>query len=186
LNLGVQDAVNLGWKLAAQLHGWAPETLLDSYHTERHPVAEDVLDNTRAQMELSSTEPGPRAVRGLLTELMDFDVVNRHLIEKITAIGIRYDFGAGPDLLGRRLRDIDLKQGRLYDRLRRGRGLVLDRTERLTVEGWTDRVDLVADPTATLDVPAVLLRPDGHVAWVGERQQDLNDHLARWFGTPAT
>jgi 2-polyprenyl-6-methoxyphenol hydroxylase-like FAD-dependent oxidoreductase len=184
-NLGVQDAFNLGWKLAAQIHGWAPETLLDTYQTERHPVAEDVLDNTRAQMELLSTEPGPQAVRRLLTELMDFDEVNRYLIEKITAIGIRYDFGAGPDLLGRRLRDIDLKQGHLYDRLHRGRGLVLDRTERLTGEGWSDRVDLIADPTAALDVPAILLRPDGHVAWIGDDQQDLNDHLSRWFGKPA-
>ncbi|MGW6422065.1 rifampin monooxygenase [Nocardia sp. NPDC055053] len=184
LNLGVQDAVNLGWKLAAQIHGWAPETLLDTYQTERHPVAADVLDNTRAQVQLSSTDPGARAVRRLLTELMDFDEVNRHLIEKIAAIGVRYDFGDGPDLLGRRLRDIDLKQGRLYERLRRGRGLVLDRTERLTVDGWPDRVDLIADVTAALDVPAVLLRPDGYVAWIGEHQQDLDDHLTRWFGKP--
>jgi 2-polyprenyl-6-methoxyphenol hydroxylase-like FAD-dependent oxidoreductase len=185
MNLGVQDAVNLGWKLAAQIRGWAPETLLDTYQTERHPVAEDVLNNTRAQVLLASAEPGPQAVRRLLTELMDFDEVNRYLIEKITAVGIRYDFGAGPDLLGRRLRDIDLKQGHLYDQLHRGRGLVLDRTERLTVEGWSDRVDRIADPTAALDVPAVLLRPDGYVAWIGEHQQDLNDHLARWFGEPA-
>ncbi|GAB2647578.1 FAD-dependent monooxygenase [Prescottella soli] len=185
LNLGVQDAFNLGWKLAAQIRGWAPETLLDTYQTERHPVAEDVMNNTRAQMELLSTEPGPQAVRRLLTELMDFDEVNRYLIEKITAIDIRYDFGAGPDLLGRRLRDIDLKQGHLYDQLHRGRGLVLDGTESLAVEGWSDRVDLVADPTAGLDVPAILLRPDGHVAWIGERQQDLNDHLSLWFGKPA-
>ncbi|GAB3450656.1 rifampin monooxygenase [Actinophytocola sediminis] len=185
LNLGIQDAMNLGWKLAAQIRGWAPETLLDTYHTERHPVAEDVLDNTRAQMELSSTEPGPRAVRRLLTELMDFNEVNRQLIEKITAIDLRYDFGAGPDLLGRRLRDLDLKQGRLYDHLHRGRGLVLDRTERLTVQRWSDRVDLIADPTAALAAPAVLLRPDGHLAWIGEDQQGLDDHLARWFGTPA-
>jgi 2-polyprenyl-6-methoxyphenol hydroxylase-like FAD-dependent oxidoreductase len=185
LNLGVQDAVNLGWKLAAQVRGWAPETLLDTYHSERHPVAADVLDNTRAQVELSSTEPGPRAVRRLLTELMDFAEVNRYLTEKITAIGVRYDLGEGPDLLGRRLRDIDLKQGHLYDQLHRGRGLVLDRTEGLTVAGWSDRVDLIADPTAALDVPAVLLRPDGYVAWVGEDQQDLDDHLARWFGEPA-
>ena len=142
LNLGVQDAFNLGWKLAAQIRGWAPETLLDTYQAERHPVAEDVLDNTRAQMELLSTEPGPQAVRRLLTELMDFDEVNRYLIEKITAIGIRYDFGEGPDLLGRRLRDIDVKQGHLYGLLHRGRGLLLDRTERLTVGGWSDRVDL--------------------------------------------
>jgi rifampicin monooxygenase len=184
LNLGVQDAFNLGWKLAAHIRGWAPETLLDTYQSERHPVAEDVLDNTRAQMELLSTGPGSRAVRRLLTELMDFDEVNRYLIEKITAIGIRYDVGVGPDLLGRRLRDIDVKQGRLYDLLHRGRGLLLDRTERLTVGGWSDRVDYLADPAAALDVPCVLLRPDGHVAWIGDDQQDLDDHLSRWFGKP--
>jgi 2-polyprenyl-6-methoxyphenol hydroxylase-like FAD-dependent oxidoreductase len=188
LNLGVQDAFNLGWKLAAQIRGWAPEALLDTYHAERHPVAAEVLDNTRAQMELLSPEPGPQAVRRLLTELMDFDEVNRHLIEKITAIGIRYDFGAGPhpDLLGRRLRDIDVHQGRLYDLLHRGRGLLLDRTERLTVGGWSDRVDHLADPTAALDVPCVLLRPDGHVAWNGDDQHDLDVHLSRWFGHPAS
>ncbi|MFB9927720.1 FAD-dependent monooxygenase [Amycolatopsis halotolerans] len=185
LNLGVQDAFNLGWKLAAQIRGWAPAPLLDTYQTERHPVAADVLDNTRAQMELSSADAGPRAVRKLLTELMDFDDVNRRLIGKITAIDIRYDFGDGPDLLGRRLPDLDLKQGRLYDRLHQGRGLLLDRTERLTVEGWADRIDLVADPAAALDAPALLLRPDGYVAWIGDDQQDLNDHLARWFGQPA-
>lgn len=185
LNLGVQDAFNLGWKLAAQIRGWAPETLLDTYQAERHPVAKDVLDNTRAQMELLSTEPGPQAVRRLLAELMDFDEVNRYLIEKITAIGIRYDFGEGPDLLGCRLRDIDVKQGHLYGLLHRGRGLLLDRTERLTVGGWSDRVDYLADPTAVLDVPCLLLRPDGHVAWIGDDQQDLDDRLSRWFGKPA-
>ncbi|MFG2344909.1 rifampin monooxygenase [Streptomyces phaeochromogenes] len=187
LNLGVQDAFNLGWKLAAQIRGWAPETLLDTYQAERHPVAEDVLDNTRAQMELHSTEPGPQALRRLLTELMDIDEVNRRLIEKITAIGIRYDFGDGPDLLGRRLRDIDIDvaQGHLYGLLHHGRGLLLDRTAHLTVGGWSDRVDHLADPTAALDVPCLLLRPDGHVAWIGDDQQDLNDHLSRWFGKPA-
>ncbi|WP_203658786.1 FAD-dependent oxidoreductase [Actinocatenispora rupis] len=185
LNLGMQDAFNLGWKLAAQVRGWTPDPLLDTYQAERHPVAADVLDNTRAQMELHSTEPGPRAVRRLLTELMDFDVVNRYLIEKVTAIDIRYDLGAGPaDLLGRRLRDLDVRQGRLYDLLHRGRGLLLDRTRGLTVGGWSDRVDLLADPTVALDVPGVLLRPDGHVAWIGDDQHDLDDHLTRWFGTP--
>ncbi|HEY3503505.1 MAG TPA: rifampin monooxygenase [Actinocatenispora sp.] len=186
LNLGVQDAFNLGWKLAAQVRGWAPDPLLDTYQAERHPVAEDVLDNTRAQMELHSTEPGPQAVRRLLTELMDFDEVNRRLIEKITAIDIRYDLGEGPDLLGRRLPDIDVQRGHLYDLLHRGRGLLLDRTGRLTVDGWSDRVDHLADPTAALDVPCLLLRPDGHVAWIGADQRDLDDHLARWFGKPAT
>jgi 2-polyprenyl-6-methoxyphenol hydroxylase-like FAD-dependent oxidoreductase len=185
LNLGVQDAFNLGWKLAAQVRGWAPDGLLDSYQAERHPVAADVLDNTRAQMELSSAEPGPQAVRRLLSELMDVNEVNRYLIEKIAAIDIRYDFGPGPDLLGRRLRDIDVKAGRLYGLLHRGRGLVLDRTERLTAGGWADRVDYLADPTAALDVPGVLLRPDGHVAWIGDGQRELDVQLARWFGRAA-
>ncbi|XRQ10681.1 rifampin monooxygenase, partial [Actinomadura welshii] len=182
VNLGVQDAFNLGWKLAAQVRGWAPETLLDTYQAERQPVAADVLDNTRAQTELTSAEPGPQAVRRLLTELMDFNEVNRHLTEKITAIGIRYDFGEGPDLLGRRLPDIETGHGNLYGLLHRGRGLLLDRTGRLTAGGWADRVDHVADPAAALDVPCVLLRPDGHVAWLGGDQRDLDAHLSRWFG----
>jgi hypothetical protein len=157
---------------------------LDTYQAERRPVAEGVLDNTRAQMELRATGPGPQAVRKLITELMDFDEVNRYLIEKITAIDIRYDLGVGPDLLGRRLRDLEVKQGRLYDLLHLGRGLLLDRTERLSVGGWSDRVDHLADPTVDLDAPAVLLRPDGHVAWIGDDQRDLDGHLPRWFGPP--
>lgn len=183
LNLGIQDAFNLGWKLAADVAGWAPEGLLDSYHTERHPVAADVLNNTRAQSELTSTEPGPQAVRRVFSELMDFEEVNRYLIEKITAIGVRYDFGEGHDLLGRRLRDVELKQGRLYEHMHSGRGLLLDQTGVLSVAGWADRVDHVVDGSEELDLPAVLLRPDGHVAWVGADQQDLLDHLSRWFGS---
>ncbi|MDQ2884242.1 MAG: rifampin monooxygenase [Actinomycetota bacterium] len=185
LNLGIQDAFNLGWKLAAEVDGWAPEGLLDSYHTERHPVAADVLDNTRAQMELLSTEPGPRAVRRLLSELMDFEEVNRYLTEKITAVGVRYDFGEGHELLGRRLRDVGLKRGRLYELTHGGRGLLLDQTSRLSVAGWADRVDHVVDVSEELDVPAALLRPDGHVAWAGEDQADLLSQIPRWFGAPA-
>jgi len=185
LNLGVQDAFNLGWKLAAEVNGWAPAGLLDSYQTERHPVAADVLDNTRAQMELLSTEPGPQATRRLVTQLMDFEDVNRYLIEKITAIGIRYDFGDGPALLGRRLRDVQLKRGRLYDLMHAGRGLLLDQTGLLSVAGWADRVDHIADVSEELDVPAALLRPDGHVAWLGDNQHDLTDHLGKWFGAAA-
>ncbi|MEV2278946.1 rifampin monooxygenase [Nocardiopsis sp. NPDC049922] len=184
LNLGVQDAFNLGWKLAAEVNGWAPEGLLDTYHAERHPVAADVLDNTRAQMELMSPEPGPRSVRKLLSELMDIEEVNRYLIGKVTAIGVRYDFGEGHDLLGRRLRDIELKRGRLYGLMHGGRGLLLDQTGGLSAEGWTDRVDHVVDTSEELEAPAVLLRPDGHVAWVGEDQRDLVNHLRTWFGTP--
>ncbi|MFJ5292429.1 rifampin monooxygenase [Streptomyces sp. NPDC088348] len=182
LNLGIQDAFNLGWKLAAEIGGWAPDGLLDSYHTERHPVAAAVLDSTRAQMELMSTEPGAQAVRRLVSELADFENVNRHLIEKITAITIRYDFGEGHELLGRRLRDVELKRGHLYGLMHGGRGLLLDQTGRLSVEGWEDRVDHIIDVSEELDAPAVLLRPDGHVAWVGEDQQELRDQLPTWFG----
>jgi rifampicin monooxygenase len=184
LNLGIQDAFNLGWKLAAAVNGWAPEGLLDSYHTERHPVAADVLDNTRALVELTSLEPGAQAVRRLVSELMDFEEVNRYLIEKITAIGVRYDFGEGHELLGRRLRDVELKRGRLYGLMHGGRGLLLDQTGRLSVAGWADRVDHVVDVSEELDVPAALLRPDGHVAWVGEDQTDLLVQLPKWFGAP--
>ncbi|MEV6242147.1 FAD-dependent monooxygenase [Lentzea sp. NPDC051838] len=168
LNLGVQDAVNLGWKLAGQVHGWAPSGLLDTYHAERHPVAEAVLDNTRAQVALMSGEP---ALRRLFTELLRFDEVNRHLIGKITAIDLRHDFGEGPDLLGRYLPGLDLRQGR---------GLLLDRTGQLKTGRWSDRVDLVVEPAAE---PSVLVRPDGYVAWIGEDQRDLDDHLPRWFGS---
>jgi rifampicin monooxygenase len=185
LNLGIQDAFNLGWKLAAEVDGWAPDALLDSYHLERHPVAADVLATTRALTELLTPEPGPRAVLGLLSQLMDFEDVNRFLIEKTTAIGIRYDLGEGPAPLGRRLRDIRLSQGRLYERMHAGRGLLLDRTGRLAVAGWADRVDRIEDIGDGLDLPAVLLRPDGYVAWVGDDQDELDGRLRRWFGDPA-
>ncbi|MDT0381646.1 rifampin monooxygenase [Streptomyces sp. DSM 42041] len=185
LNLGVQDAFNLGWKLAAEVRGTAPEGLLESYETERRPVAADVLDNTRAQMVLMSTEPGPQSVRRLVSELMDFEEVNRHLIEKITATAVRYDTGEGHALLGLRMRDVPLKRGRLYALMHGGRGLLLDRTGRLSAEGWADRVDHVVDGSDELDVPAVLLRPDGHVAWVGEEQEELTGPLERWFGAAA-
>ncbi|MFE1168303.1 rifampin monooxygenase [Nocardiopsis sp. NPDC058789] len=184
LNLGVQDAFNLGWKLAAEVRGRAPEGLLDSYASERRPVAADVLDLTRAQMQLMSTEPGPQAVRRLMTRLMDFEDVNRYLTERITALAVRYDFGEGPDLVGRACRDLTLERGRLYELLRGGRGLLLDRTGRYSVTGWADRVDHVVDPCEELDVPAVLLRPDGHVAWAGQERPTLDAALSRWFGPP--
>ncbi|MFI7500653.1 rifampin monooxygenase [Streptomyces sp. NPDC049687] len=182
LNLGVQDAFNLGWKLAAAVNGWAPEGLLDSYHAERHPVGARVLDGTRAQITLLGTGPGPTALRELFSKLMDFEEVNRYVTGMITAVDVRYDFGEGHELLGRRLRDVRLERGRLYELMHYGRGLLLDRTGKLSVDGWADRVDHVVDVGEDLDVPAVLLRPDGHVAWVGEDQQELRGRLSRWFG----
>ncbi|MFJ2766309.1 rifampin monooxygenase [Streptomyces sp. NPDC087300] len=185
LNLGVQDAFNLGWKLAAAVNGWAPDGLLDTYHAERHPVGASVLDNTRAQITLLGTDPGPTALRELFSKLMDFEEVNRYVTGIITAVDIRYDLGAGDgahELLGRRMRDVQLKQGRLYELLHEGRALLLDRTGRLSVNGWTDRVDHVTDTCEELDAPAVLLRPDGHVVWVGEDQEGLAHELSKWFG----
>ncbi|KPI10068.1 rifampin monooxygenase [Streptomyces mirabilis] len=182
LNLGVQDAFNLGWKLAAEVNGWAPEGLLDSYHAERHPVGARVLDNTRAQITLLGTDPGATALRELLSKLMDFEEVNRYVTGMITAVGVRYNFGQGHELLGGRMRDVGLKRGRLYELMHAGRGLLLDQTGRLSVAGWADRVDHVVDVSEELDVPAVLLRPDGHVAWVGEDQRDLVGRLPEWFG----
>lgn len=184
LNLGIQDAFNLGWKLAAEINGWAPAGLLDTYHTERHPVGAEVLNNTRAQSELMTTEPGAQAVRRLLTELMDFEDVSRHLIEKITGLGVSYDFGVGHNLLGKRLPDVDLKHGRLYALMRRGRGLLLDSTGKLSRDGWAERVDHVVDGSEELGVEALMLRPDGHVGWAGTEQVELDQQLRRWFGTP--
>lgn len=182
LNLGIQDAFNLGWKLAAAVRGRAPEGLLDTYHAERHPVGAAVLGNTRAQITLLGSEPGPTALRELFSKLMDFAEVNRYVTGMITAVDVRYDFGEGHELLGRRMRDLPLKRGRLYELTHDGRGLLLDRTGRLSVEGWADRVDHVVDASEDLDVPAALLRPDGHVAWVGEDQEELLEALRRWFG----
>ncbi|MFB7780300.1 rifampin monooxygenase [Streptomyces bauhiniae] len=185
LNLGVQDAFNLGWKLAAEVHGRAPDGLLDTYHAERHPVGARVLATTRAAMTLLGADPGATALRELFARLMDFEEVNRHITGMITAVDVRYDLGDGHELVGRRLRDVELKQGRLYEHTHGARGLLLDQTGRLSVEGWADRVDHLVDVSDELDVPAVLLRPDGHVAWAGESQEELLAHLPRWFGVTA-
>jgi len=183
LNLGMQDAFNLGWKLAGAVAGWAPDELLDSYAVERVPVGADVLVNARAQAMLLRPEPGPEAMRRLLSELIDFDDVARFLSGKVTAIDIRYDFGDPDPLVGRRLRDMELGEGHLYGLMHAGRGLLVDRTGGLSVAGWADRVDHVVDES--FPWPAVLLRPDGHVAWAGAEQVELEGRLARWFGGAA-
>jgi hypothetical protein len=112
------------------------------------------------------------------------DQLDRYLVEKITAIGIPYDFGDDHPLVGRRLRDVGLNRGRLYGLMHGGRGLLLDQTGRLSVVGWADRVDHVVDVSEELEAPAALLRPDGHVAWVGDDQQELLGRLPKWFGAP--
>jgi 2-polyprenyl-6-methoxyphenol hydroxylase-like FAD-dependent oxidoreductase len=186
LNLGIQDAVNLGWKLAGTVLGWAPDGLLDSYGSERRPVAAEVLDTTAIQGELQSEEPGPQAVRRLLTELAQLPEVSRRLIERVTATGIRYDVGEaeGGALLGRRLPDVSLRSGgRLFGRMRSGRGLLLDDSGALSVGGRDDRVGHAVDGSDEVTAPAVLLRPDGHVVWAGADQAGLDAALGRWFGT---
>lgn len=186
LDLGVQDAFNLGWKLAATVRGTAPDGLLDTYESERRPVAADVLTLTRAQAQLQSVDPGPRAVRALFAEVMEFPGVHRHLIEKVTSLGIRYAVGNGHGLLGHRLRDVTFASGaRLYPLMHSGRGVIVDQTEQLSVEGWADRVDVVAQRSDELEVRALLLRPDGHVVWAGDDATGLLEALTGWFGTAA-
>lgn len=184
LNLGMQDAVNLGWKLAAAVAGWAPAGLLGTYESERRPVAAGVLSLTRAQSVLIAPEPGPQAVRRLLTELMAFDDVGSYLIGRVTGLGIRYDLGAADPRVGMRQRDLPLTEGRLYDRMHAGRGLLLDAGGAMSLQGWEDRVDRVDDPAGGPE--AVLVRPDGYVAWVGTDPDDPREHLTQWFGAPST
>ena len=177
LNLGIQDAFDLGWKLAGEVQRWAPDGLLDTYESERHAVAADVLALTRAQAELTSAEPGPAAIRQVLTEAMAFDDVNRMLVERIIGVGVRYDLGDAREHVGRRLRDRSLGGHRLFELLRSGRGLLIGR---LSLAGWEDRVDRVAGDES--GATAVLLRPDGVVAWIGDDQEGLEMSLERWFG----
>lgn len=187
LNLGIQDAVNLGWKLAGAVLGWAPETLLDSYESERRPVAADVLDTTAIQGELQSDAPGPQAIRRLLTDLAQLPEVSRRLTERVTATGIRYDLGSDDELVGRRMPDLAFADGgRLFERMHSGKGLLIDQSGALPMAGYDDRITRIADATADPS-GAVLVRPDGHVAWVADDQGvDLGGALARWFGISAT
>ncbi|MFF4990936.1 FAD-dependent monooxygenase [Streptosporangium saharense] len=199
LNMGVQDAFNLGWKLALVVNGTAPEELLDSYHTERHPVAETVLGNTRAQTVLGRPGAQMNALRETFSRLIEVDEVNRLLGGMITALDIRYPLGDGHPLLGRRVPDLDLLTphgpARLYGLLHDARPLLLDLGSGESVKGWADRVDVVeascADRVWTLpvvgEVPApeaLLVRPDGHVAWVAG-SGSLETALTTWCG-PAT
>ncbi|MEV5347752.1 FAD-dependent monooxygenase [Streptomyces achromogenes] len=200
MNTGIQDAVNLGWKLAAVVRGTAPEALLDTYHTERHPVGRRLLTNTQAQglLYLSGSEMQP--LRDVLAELIAYEDVSRHLAGMISGLDIRYDVGAtGHPLPGRRMPHLELvtadgDKTSTTALLHRARGLLLDLADdpalRRAAAGWADRVDTVtatAHGTAQDQAPhgatAVLVRPDGHVAWVAPGGPgELTAALERWFG----
>ncbi|MFG2876600.1 FAD-dependent monooxygenase [Streptomyces sp. NPDC048337] len=207
LSTGLQDAANLGWKLAATLRGRAPEGLLDSYHAERHPVGARLLMNTRAQgtVFLGGDEAEP--LRHLLTELLEYDVVKRHLSGTVSGLDIRYDVG-GPahPLAGRRLAPRGLRTAfgptTTTALLHAGRGVLLVLTDDEhapetveTARAWADRVDVTLavpeDPGTFGDAAALLVRPDGYVAWVGSDTtvvgvpDGLAEALRRWFGAPA-
>jgi 3-(3-hydroxy-phenyl)propionate hydroxylase len=205
LNMGVQDAVNLGWKLALVVHGHAPDSLLDTYHTERHPVAERVLHNTRAQSALVRPGPQTDALRDVFGSLMVFDDVNQYLRHLLNALDIRYPADGDHPLTGRRVPDAGLTASggatRVCELLHAGRPVLLDlhgSTEVATAaKGWADRVDLVearsedeywtVPAVGAVPAPAALLiRPDGHVAWTaadGTRDTTaLRTALTTWFG----
>ena len=202
LNIGVQDAVNLGWKLAQVVKGISPEGLLDSYHAERHPVAARVLRNTMAQVALRRPEDRTAALREVMTELLGMDEPRRRVAAMMSGLDIHYDLGEGHPLLGRRVPDLDLVTAdgplRLFTLLHDARPVLLDlgTSGGFDIAPWADRVRLVAATYAgTWELPAigavaapgaVLIRPDGYVAWVGERAQPgLTDALITWFGPPA-
>ncbi len=201
LNVGVQDAVNLGWKLAQVVNRTSPEQLLDTYHAERHPVGARVLHNTMAQVALS--RPGDRheALRDTMTELLGMDEPRRRIAAMISGLDIHYDLGAGHPLVGRRMPDLDVHTGdgptRTFMLLHDARPLLLNLAEPggFDISPWADRVRLVdAEHTGSCELPvlgevatppAVLVRPDGHVAWAGElTDPELPRALTRWFGAP--
>ncbi|MFK0293880.1 FAD-dependent monooxygenase [Streptomyces sp. NPDC090442] len=196
-NLGLQDAFNLGWKLAAECRGWAPAGLLDSYQVERHPVAAQVLANTRAQVALMRPGPQVDALRGLFTELMAMDEVNKYLTEIVYATGIRYDPGPdGHPLAGTFLRDLPLTTAdgptRLVELLHPGRPLLLGLDGkagadglRKAAAGWADRVAIVPADAEGVGAAALLVRPDGYLAWAGDApvtEEALRAALTAWCG----
>jgi len=200
LNMGVQDAVNLGWKLAAVLRGEASDVLLDSYETERHPIAARVLHNTRAQTALARPGAHADALRETFAGLIEIDDVRAQLGLMISALDIRYDLKGDHPLIGRRVPDADLTTTRVHKLLVAGRPVLLSLNGAVapSVEGWADRLDHVAaDCEASywsvpgvgdISTPATLLiRPDGYVAWAADGPGDdgLSDALSTWLGAAA-
>jgi 3-(3-hydroxy-phenyl)propionate hydroxylase len=203
LNIGVQDAVNLGWKLAQVVKGTAAQSLLDTYHAERYPVAARVLQNTMAQTALlRHLDDRLRALREVISDLLSMDEPRKRVAAMMSGLDVHYDLGEGHPLLGRRMPDLDLVTtegpARAMTLLHGARPILLNFGEpgAFEITQWARRVKVVdAKPVATWQLPvlgavsaprAVLIRPDGYVAWVGESTQcGLTDALTTWFGPGA-
>jgi 2-polyprenyl-6-methoxyphenol hydroxylase-like FAD-dependent oxidoreductase len=202
LNTGVQDAVNLGWKLAQVVNRTSPESLLDTYHAERHPVAARVLRNTMAQVALLRPDDRTKALVDTVSELLGMDEPRRRFAAMMSGLDIHYDLGEGHPLLGRRMPDLDLATAdgpvRVFTLLHDARPVLLNFGEPggIDIAPWADRVQVLdAGYEGTWELPAigavtaptaVLIRPDGYVAWVGDRAQPgPADALTTWFGPPA-
>jgi 3-(3-hydroxy-phenyl)propionate hydroxylase len=201
LNIGVQDAVNLGWKLAQVVKGTSPESLLDTYEAERHPVGARALKTTMAITALNRGDERTNALRESMSELLKMDEPRKRYAAMMSGLDIRYDLGAGHPLLGRRMPDLDLVTAsgprRVFTLLHDARPVLLNLGEpnALDIAPWADRVQRVdARYAGVWELPvlgavaaptAALIRPDGHVAWVGNgTDQGLRDALTTWFGPP--
>jgi 3-(3-hydroxy-phenyl)propionate hydroxylase len=202
LNTGVQDALNLGWKLAQVVNGTSLESLLDTYHAERHPVAARVLRNTMAQTALMRADDRTDALRGTVSELLSMDEPRKRFAAMMSGLDIHYDLGEGHPLLGRRMPDLDLVTAdcplRVFTLLHDARPLLLNLGEpgSFDIGPWADRVQLIdAKYDGAWELPAIgavtapialLIRPDGYVAWVGDSTQlGLAEALTTWFGPPS-
>jgi 3-(3-hydroxy-phenyl)propionate hydroxylase len=202
LNVGVQDAVNLGWKLAQVVGRTSPQSLLDSYHAERHPVGARVLSNTMAQVALRRPDAHSKVLGDCVAELLHLDEARRRWAAEISGLDVHYELGEGHPLLGRRMPDLDLDTARgplrLFTLLHDARPVLVNFGEpgSIDIAPWVDRVRLVdARYAGTWALPAigpiaapgaVVIRPDGHVAWVADaNERTLADALTTWFGAPA-
>ena len=201
LNIGVQDAVNLGWKLAQVVHATSPQSLLDTYQAERHPVAARLLAMTMAQTALSRGDDRTNALRETCSELLKVEESRKRYAGMMSGLDIHYDLGRGHPLLGRRMPDLDVVTTdglrRVFSFLHDARPLLLNLGAAgvLDLAAWADRVRRVdARYAGAWELPvlgavvaptALLIRPDGYVAWVGEgTDEGLRDALTTWFGSP--
>jgi 3-(3-hydroxy-phenyl)propionate hydroxylase len=202
LNIGVQDAVNLGWKLAQVIKQTSPASLLDTYHSERHPVAARVLRNTMAQVVLRRPDDRTKALGDYVSELLRMDGPRRRMVAEMSGLDVHYNLGEGHPLLGRRMPDLDLVTAngslRVFTLLHRARPVLINLGEPggFDITAWADRVQMIdAKYDGPWELPAlgmvpapiaVLIRPDGYVAWADNgSQQGLADALTTWFGSPS-